>query len=68
MFLVLLVAASIMPVIEIVVVAINTINTVILSFCINICLYPLALSIIKLKLILPLLLSGSIWLLIVNKV
>ena len=51
-----------------VVVAINTISIVILSFYINIRLYPLALSAIKLKLTLPLLLSGSIWLLIVNKV
>ena len=50
MFLILLVAASTMLVIEMVVIAINTVNTVILSFCINVRLYPLALSTIKLKL------------------
>ena len=49
-----------MLVIEMVVIAINTVSTVILSFYINIYLYPLALSTIKLKLILPLLLSKSI--------
>ena len=64
----LLVAASTMPVIKMVIVAINTVSTVIFSFYINIRLYPLALSVIKLKLTLPLLSSGSIWLLIVNKV
>ena len=60
MFLVSLVAISVMPVIKMVIITINTISTVILSFCINIYLYPLALSVIKLKLTLPLLLSGSI--------
>ena len=68
MFLVLLVAISVILVIKMVVVAINTVNAVIFSFYINIHLYPLALSVIKLKLTLPLLSSGSIWLLVVNKV
>ena len=63
------VATSTMPVIKmVVVVAIDAISAVTLSFYINIYLYPLALNIIKLKLILPLLLSRSIWLLVVNKV
>ena len=62
------VAVSTILVIKIVVIIINTISAVILSFYINIYLYPLALSVIKLKLTLPLLSSGSIWLLIVNKV
>ena len=62
------VAINAILVIRIVVVAIDTVNIVILSSYINICLYPLALSVIKLKLTSPLLSSGSIWLLIVNKV
>ena len=49
-----------MPVIKMVIIAINTVNTVIFSSYINIRSYPLALSTIKLKLTLPLLLSGSI--------
>ena len=54
------VAVSTMLVIEMVVITINTVSIVVLSFCINVHLYPLALSIIKLKLTSPLLLSGSI--------
>ena len=49
-----------MPVIGIVVITIDTINAVILFFYTNIRLYPLALSTIKLKLTLPLLLLGII--------
>ena len=49
-----------MLVIGIVVVAIDTISVVILFFYINVRLYPLALSVIKLKLTLPLLSSESI--------
>ena len=60
MFLILPVAANIILVIEMVVITINTISAVILSSYSNIRLYPLALSVIKLKLILPLLLSKSI--------
>ena len=60
MFLILLVVINIMLVIKIVIVTIDTINTVIFFFCINICLYPLVLNTIKLKLTLPLLLSKSI--------
>ena len=60
MFSILLVAISAMPVVVMVIIVIDTISTVILSFCVNIYLYPLALSVIKLKLTLPLLLSGSI--------
>ena len=60
MFLVSPVAVSTMPVIGMVVVAINAINTVVLSFYTNVRLYPLALSIIKSKLTLPLLSSRSI--------
>ena len=60
MFLISLVAASTMLVIKIVVIAIDTVSTVTLSFYINIRSYPLVLSAIKLKLILPLLLSRSI--------
>ena len=48
-----------MPVI-IVVIAVDAVNIVTLSFYTNIRLYPLALSAIKLKLTLPLLLSKSI--------
>ena len=62
------VAINAILVIKMVIITINTVSIVILSFYINICLYLLALSAIKLKLTLPLLLSGSIWLLIVNKV
>ena len=62
------VAVSAMPVIEIVVVAIDTVSAVALSFYTNVRSYPLALSAIKLKLTSPLLLSRSIWLLVVNKV
>ena len=54
------VAVSTMPVIKMVVIAINAISVVAFSFYINIHLYPLALNIIKLKLTSPLLLSGSI--------
>ena len=68
MFLISLVAISVMLVIKMVIITINTISTVILSFYTNIHLYPLALSTIKLKLISLLLLSRSIWLLVVNKV
>ena len=60
MFLVSPVAASAMPVIGIVVVAINTVNAVTLSSYANIRLYPLALNTIKLKLTSSLLLSKSI--------
>ena len=60
MFLVSLVAISVMPVIKMVIITINTISTVILSFYANIHLYPLALSTIKLKLTSPPLSSGSI--------
>ena len=60
MFLILPVAVSVILVIGKVVIAINTISVVILSFYINVRLYPLALSTIKLKLTLPLLLSKSI--------
>ena len=49
-----------MPVIKIVIITINTVSTVTLSFYINIHSYPLALSITKLKLTLPPLLSKSI--------
>ena len=49
-----------MPVIKIVVITIDTVNIIILFFYINIRLYPLALSIIKLKLTSPLLSFGSI--------
>ena len=68
MLLISLITVSAMPVIKMVVIIIDTVSTVILSFYINIRLYPLALSTIKLKLTSPLLLSGSIWLLIVNKI
>ena len=68
MFLILPVAVNTILVIKIVVVTIDTVSTVILSFYANIRLYPLVLSIIKLKLTSPLLSSRSIWLLIVNKV
>ena len=60
MFLISPVAVSTMPVIRMVVIAIDTVSTVTLSFYINVRSYPLALSIIKLKLTSPLLLSGSI--------
>jgi hypothetical protein len=60
MFLVLPVTINTIPVIKMVVVAINTVSIVILSSYINVRLYPLALSTIKLKLTLPLLSSGSI--------
>ena len=60
MFLVSPVAANIILVIKMVVIAINTINAVVLFYYINIHLYPLALSVIKLKLTLPLLLFRSI--------
>ena len=60
MFLILPVAVSVMLVIGMVVIAINTISVVILSFYINVRLYPLALRAIKLKLTLPLSSSGSI--------
>ena len=48
-----------MPAVIVVTIAINTINAV-MFFYTNICLYSLVLSIIKLKLTLPLLLSRSI--------
>ena len=60
MFLISPVTVSTILVIKMVVVTINTVSTVVLSFYINIRLYPLALSVIKLKLTSPLLLSGSI--------
>ena len=46
--------------VAVVAITIDTVNIVLFSFYINICLYPLVLSTIKLKLILPLLLSKSI--------
>ena len=49
-----------MLVIGMVIITINTINIIVFSFYINIRLYPLALSVIKLKLISPLLLFRSI--------
>ena len=60
MFLISPVAVSIMLVIGIVIITIDTVSAVVFFFYINIRLYPLALSIIKLKLTSPLLLSGSI--------
>ena len=60
MFLISPVTISAIPVIKMVIVAIDTVSTVTLSFYINIRLYPLILNIIKLKLTSPLLLSGSI--------
>ena len=63
-----LVAISAMLAVAVVAVIIDTVNAVILSFCANIRSYPLVLSVIKLKLVSPLLLSRSIWLLVVNKV
>ena len=61
------VAISAVPVITIVI-AVDAVSTVMLFSYANICLYLLVLSAIKLKLILPLLLSKNIWLLVVNKV
>jgi hypothetical protein len=60
MLLVLLVAVSAMPVIIMVVVAIDTISAVALSSYANIRSYPLALSATKSKSTSPLSLSGSI--------
>jgi len=60
MFLVLPIAISAIPVIIIVVVAIDTISAVALSSYTNIRSYPLALSATKLKLTSPLSLSRSI--------
>jgi hypothetical protein len=63
MFLVSLVTVSIVSVIKI----IDTASIVILSFYASVCLYPLTLSAMKLKLT-SFLSSRSIWLLVVNKV
>ena len=60
MFLVLLVAISVILAVVVIAVVIDTVNAVMLFFYANIYLYPLVLSVIKLKLTLPLLLSGSI--------
>ena len=63
-----LVTVSTILAVIVVAVTVNAVNTVTLSFYINIYLYSLVLNAIKLKLTLPLLSSRSIWLLVVNKI